>query len=148
MKNLDARIRAGGDDAVAAACEMAGLADERRCYEETMKATSDITDIVTVLRSVGFAAISPQAGDSASLLHYCVTHAADEIVRLREAIRRLADQDATLLVQGGSVTVTMDGTITDEERAAIAWFSRLAYGEGGRVPDYAATLRKLLERTA
>jgi hypothetical protein len=121
MKNLDIRIRTGGDDAIAAACEMSDLVDERRGYEETMKATSDITDIVTVLRSVGFAAISPQAGDSASLLHYCVTHAADEIERLR---------------------------LTNDERAAIAWFSQLSYGEGGRVPDYAATLRKLLERTA
>ena len=39
-------------------------------------------------------------------------------------------------------------TLTNEERAAIAWFSQLAYGEGGRVPDYAATLRRLLERMA
>jgi hypothetical protein len=45
--------------------------------------------------------------------------AADEIDRLREAIRRLADQDATLSVQGGNVTVTMDATLTDEERQAI-----------------------------
>jgi len=87
MKNLDIRIRMGGDDAVAAACEMSDLVDERRGYEETMKATGDITDIVTVLRGVAFAAISPQAGDSASLLRYCVTHAADEIERLREERR-------------------------------------------------------------
>jgi len=121
MKNLDIRIRMGGDDAIAAACEMSDLVDERRGYEATMQATGDITDIVTVLRGVGFSAVSPQAGDSASLLHYCVTHAADEIERLR---------------------------LTNDERAAIAWFSQLAYGEGGRVPDYAATLRRLLERTA
>ena len=87
MKNLDIRIRMGGDDAIAAACEMSDLVDERRCYEKTMQATGDITDIVTVLRGVAFAAISPQAGDSASLLHYCVTHAADEIERLREERR-------------------------------------------------------------
>ena len=87
MENLDIRIRMGGDDAVAAACEMSDLVDERRGYEETMQATGDITDIVTVLRGVAFAAISPQAGDSASLLHYCVTHAADEIERLREERR-------------------------------------------------------------
>jgi hypothetical protein len=36
--------------------------------------------------------------------------------------------------------------LTDAEREAIQWFSQLSYGEGGRVPDYAATLRKLLER--
>jgi len=45
--------------------------------------------------------------------------AAAEIERLRNAIRRLADQDATLSVQGGNVTVTMDATLTDEEREAI-----------------------------
>ena len=39
----------------------------------------------------------------------------DENERLKEAIRRLAEQDATLSVQGGSVTVTMEGTLTDEE---------------------------------
>jgi len=83
MKDLDARIYAGGDDAIAAACELAGLAKERRGYDAVNSATSDITDIVTVLRGVGFAAVPSSAGDSASLLHYCVTHAADEIERLR-----------------------------------------------------------------
>ena len=45
--------------------------------------------------------------------------AAAEIAQLREAIRRLAEQDATLSVQGGSVTVTLDATLTDAEREAI-----------------------------
>ena len=45
--------------------------------------------------------------------------AADEIARLRLAICRLADQDATLSVQGGHILVTMDGTLTDAERAAV-----------------------------
>ena len=84
MKTLDIRIRMGGEEAIAAAYEMADLVDMRRAYEDTMNSTGDISDIVTVLRGVGFAAISPQAGESASLLHYCVTHAADEIERLRE----------------------------------------------------------------
>ena len=39
-----------------------------------------------------------------------VLQAADEIERLRDAIRRLADQDATLSVVGGSVIVEIDGT--------------------------------------
>jgi hypothetical protein len=43
-----------------------------------------------------------------------------EIKRLREAIRRLAKQDATLSVCDGNVTVTLDATLTDEERHAIA----------------------------
>jgi len=66
---------------------------------------------------------------------------ADEIERLREAIRRLAAQDATLSVHGGSVTVTLDATLTDAEREAIeaAIVGRLELG------DF-ATLRTLLER--
>jgi hypothetical protein len=87
LKDLDIRIRSGGDDAIAAACELAGLAKERRGYDETMRAGEDITDIVTVLRSVGFSTVSPQAGDSASLLLRVVTAAADEIERLREIER-------------------------------------------------------------
>ena len=52
-----------------------------------------------------------------------------EVARLKEAIRRLAEQDATLSVCDGNVTVQMDPTpregsvqgqcaITDEERLA------------------------------
>jgi glycine cleavage system aminomethyltransferase T len=69
--------------------------------------------------------------------------AANEIERLRLTIRRLAEQDATLSVQGGNVTVTMDATLTDEEREAIEW----AMMEAGGVSLRAATLRGLLERT-
>jgi hypothetical protein len=43
----------------------------------------------------------------------------EEIARLKEAIRRLADQDATLSVVGGNVIVEMDA-LTDEEREAIS----------------------------
>jgi hypothetical protein len=35
--------------------------------------------------------------------------------RLKEAIRRLAEQDATLSVCDGNVAVTMDGKLTDAE---------------------------------
>ena len=88
---------------------------------KTIDQTGDITDIVTVLRGVGFAAMSPQAGDSASLLHYCVTHAADEIERLR---------------------------LTNDERAAIA-YGVAALQSAGNYEIFAKdTLRKLLERTA
>jgi hypothetical protein len=44
---------------------------------------------------------------------------AAESERLRLAIRRLAEQDATLSVCDGAVTVTMDATLTDAEREAI-----------------------------
>jgi hypothetical protein len=67
------------------------------------------------------------------------------IERLREAIRRLADQDATLSACNGSVTVTMDATLTDAEREAIR-FAAVVYSAGGRDDD-AATLRGLLDRT-
>jgi hypothetical protein len=76
--------------------------------------------------------------------------AADEIESLREAIRRLANQDATLSVQGGDVTVTLDATLTDAEREAIEWAVETSgyYARAGhrQAKDAAATLRKLLER--
>lgn len=125
MKSLDIRIRMGGEDAIAAAYEMAGLVDMRRSYEDTMNSTGDISDIVTVLRGVGFATISPQAGDSASLLHYCVMNAADEIERLR---------------------------MTNEERAAIKDSIKTVSEEldlmDGEDSLTTSTLRNLLERTA
>ena len=50
----------------------------------------------------------------------CMIHRlAAELEQTREAIRRLAEQDATLSVQGGSVTVTMAATLTDAERASL-----------------------------
>jgi hypothetical protein len=77
--------------------------------------------------------------------HYWDCHdAASEIERLREAIRRLADQDATLSVCEGNVTVTMDTPLTDAEREAIT----VACGDSsqwGR--PHVATLMRLLERT-
>ena len=72
-----------------------------------------------------------------------------EILKLRvadleQAIRRLADQDATLSVCAGAVTVTMDGTLTAEEREAGGLIvMHLDYA--GR-DHLAATLRGLLER--
>ena len=72
--------------------------------------------------------------------------AAGEIARLREAIRRLADQDATISVQGGSVTVTMDATLTESEREAIEQAIDAATGMAPAEPWTIATLRNLLER--
>lgn len=63
------------------------------------------------------------------------------VAELEQAIRRLADQDATLSVQGGNVIVTMDATLTDEERQVIAWAADIMSDAS------AATLRGLLERT-
>ena len=76
-----------------------------------------------------------------------------EIAMLRDAIRRLADQDATLSVCDGNVTVTMDATLTDEEREAIERGICSLVGvedlsaDAGAMDDAAAcTLRELLER--
>jgi hypothetical protein len=76
----------------------------------------------------------------------CTVAGREEIARLREAIRRLADQDATLSVQDGNVTITLDATLTDEERKAI--YRAEARLRTAYVPDddIAATLRSLLER--
>lgn len=82
-----------------------------------------------------------------------ITDALAEIERLREAIRSLAAQDATLSVQGGNVTVTMDATLTNAEREAV----ELAIDSMNGVEDISAswseremaaisTLRGLLER--
>ena len=88
------------------------------------------------------------------MLH-SLTVAQAEIARLREAIRRLADQDATLSVCEGNVTVTVDATLTDAEREAVEraanWMVQLAKDRGeihsaGYFVDDAATLRGLLER--
>lgn len=109
-----------------------------------------MSDIVDRLRAV--AALADFEADAV-----VIRSGADEIVSLREAIRRLADQDATLSVQGGNVTVTLDATLTDEERAAIetaAWACGNCNGFGG-IPtrpavhsgnEIAATLRNMLER--
>ena len=104
------------------------------------------------------------------------TEAASEIDRLRTAIRRLADQDATLSVQGGSVIVEMDATpemlerfaqrggplvsfelpqptLTDAEREAIGRAIDSLEGVEDLLPtaavnDPADTLRGLLARCA
>ena len=72
-----------------------------------------------------------------------------ENASLREAIRRLADQDATLSVRGGNVTVTMDATLTDAEREAIELAVHCWTQFFDVEPDCEKagdTLRKLLER--
>ena len=68
---------------------------------------------------------------------------AAEVRRLRAAITALADQDATLAVCDGTVTVTMDATLTVEEREAVRHY----IGTGGPYNFY-STLAALLERTA
>jgi hypothetical protein len=74
----------------------------------------------------------------------------DESTLLSEAIRRLAEQDATLSVVNGNVIVQIDATLTAEERRAIREAAD-AYEENNEDADcerIAATLRGLLERTS
>ena len=72
---------------------------------------------------------------------------ADEIGRLRVAIRRLAEQDATISVQGGSVTVTMDAMLTDEELDAIEHgLEQIELHSDLESRSSAKALRGLLER--
>lgn len=70
--------------------------------------------------------------------------AVDEIVRLRGALRRLAEQDATLSVCNGNVTVDMDATLTAAERKAIE--SCICDDIAATAYDRADILRGLLER--
>ena len=67
---------------------------------------------------------------------------------LREAIRRLADQDATLSVCDGNVTVTMDATLTDEEREAVSGMASYFDTRGNvQLQAWGSLLRILLART-
>lgn len=75
-----------------------------------------------------------------------VLEAAEEIERLREAIRRLAEQDATLSVCNGNVTVTMDATLTGAEREAIRDAADRYAALTPESAETVATLRGLLER--
>jgi hypothetical protein len=72
----------------------------------------------------------------------------EENGRLKEAIRRLADQDATLSVCDGNVTVTMDGTLTDEERRVLCEVRDIyADEDDAKCNEIAAVIDGLLERT-
>lgn len=98
-----------------------------------------MSDIVERIRSLRFVHV-PGTSD-------LMEEAAAEIERLRSSICRLADQDATLSVQGGSVTVTMDATLTDEEREAVlAMACHCDTRSGLEWVRLSAILRGLLER--
>jgi hypothetical protein len=75
----------------------------------------------------------------------CLRDAKAAIESLRLAIRRLAEQDATLSVRGGSVKVTVDATLTDAEREAV---ENAADVIDAKTCGNAATLRGLLARLA
>lgn len=70
------------------------------------------------------------------------------VAELEQAIRRLAEQDATLSVCNGNVTVEIDATLTDAEREAIdaAAHAAAQLYPGPDGVALAATLRGLLDR--
>jgi hypothetical protein len=116
--------------------------------------TPDIADIARRLRQTRADMIGTDDEQ-----HYWDCHeAAHEIERLRLAIRRLAEQDATLSVCEGNVTVTMDATLTDAEREAIELVAEAYSGKAAdayahneddqHYSQIAATLRGLLERVS
>ena len=110
--------------------------------ERSVASTGSVADIIDRL----LAAVKADAPIQRAL----VVSAAAEIERLRFAIRRIAEQDATLSVCEGDVTVEMDAALTDAEREAVeaaAEDCRYHKDPGGRAAFIAATLRGLLERT-
>ena len=124
VKDLLVTIHNGGDDAVQAAVALAGLEKHMQAQVAIDNATGDITDIVTVLRGAGFAALSPSADSSASLLHYCVNHAADEIERLRDERRWIPVSERLPEVQQ-NVLAAVAREVAIARRYVDGWFSDL-----------------------
>lgn len=70
-----------------------------------------------------------------------------EIERLKEAICRIAERDATLSTSGMDVIVTMDSDITPREWDAIKYLAEVALPDGSREGDEAIdAIRGLAER--
>jgi hypothetical protein len=150
MSDLVQRLldRAYSGKATDALCEEAAKEIERlnvaiTSYAASSKAAArEINELKTALARL---ADSPSATDSLrgdnEVLRLRLQSAHAEMELLCTAIRRLADQDATLSVCNGNVTVTIDATLTDEEREAMKlaaeWFAAVPLGD---------TLRGLLER--
>ena len=106
--------------------------------ERSVASDGSVADIINRL----LAAVKADAPIQRAL----VVSAAAEIERLRFAIRRLADQDATLSVCDGNVTVTVDAAITDAERRAI---QHIVDGGPENIPadiPHHEAMRGLLER--
>ena len=107
--------------------------------ERSGASTGSLADIIDRL----LAAVKADAPIQRAL----VVSAAAEIERLRFAIRRIAEQDATLSVCDGAVTVETDVTLTDAERGAVGWALKEAvWSYNPDCGEHPATLRGLLER--
>lgn len=124
-----------------------------RCGDDAVILVDEAADEIDRLRQVlsqqnlTLASEESEQRDVGTELVRRVTHlneVLEENVRLREAIRRLADQDATMSVVGGNVIVEMDDALTSEERDSLKFaINQMKYI---RADSAAATLRALLER--
>jgi hypothetical protein len=136
MKDLLITIHNGGDEAVEAAVALAGMEKQKRAYDVMQSApdSGTITDIVTVLRGLSFATNSPDAHESASLLHYCVNHAADELEQMRGERRWIPVQeqwpkhgsDVLVAYKAGQHVLLgvgeFDGTTVNDDGVTVPYF--------------------------
>lgn len=96
--------------------------------------------------SLGSAGVAFVLGDEAAY-RIIVKRQRQEIERLKEAIRRIAERDATLSTRGMDVIVTMDSDITPREWGAIKYLAEIALPDGSREGDEAIdAIRGLVER--
>ena len=107
--------------------------------------TSDTTTLIAALRI-----LSRDIYSEDGVANAAIAEAADRMEEMRLAIARLADQDATLSACDGNVTVTMDATLTDAEREAIAEMALVCEGREKRslewqLPEEAVHWRGMAE---
>lgn len=110
-------------------------------------------DITTKLRQVDSSFLGTNNEDT----YWACHDAANEINDLREAIRAITDQYATVSFCNGNITITMDATLTDNERRAIqnaikynkmwAKYQDDYYFKDTTYVNDIAALESLLERT-
>ena len=97
--------------------------------------------------SAGSTGVVAVLGDDAAL-RIIVKQQRKEIECLKEAIRRIGERDATLSTRGRDVVVTMDATLTGEERITILAMACLCDTRAGAEwHKSSAILRGLLDRT-
>lgn len=108
--------------------------------QELIEARAVIADLQRELAAE--ARINGMGGEREARLMAIVAERESEILLLKEAIRRLAQQDATLSVCDGDVVVTMDARLTAAERQTVEQAITLIEGSGWGVSG----LRDLLKR--
>jgi len=88
-----------------------------------------------------------KASETAGELRETLFDAAVEIEKLRIALARIADQDATFSVIGGNIIVDVDPTLTEAERFVLREVRDIYSNEDDvKCNEIAAVLDGLLER--